>query len=209
MKCSRAHSSAMLFWMGVPLSSSRFRQANPSFKITFCSTYYQHTPENSCHMNNSREGLAFGEPVVEMGLRVEEGGHDEVQQRPQLRHVVLDGCPTQQQPVPAGKALQGFPPYAAAALDRLQKEKQTFHHWNGGCTQQQPVPAGKALQGFPPYAAAGLDRMQPETTLSSPGFITKPLQGFVSNRGWGGRARGREEGNLQVVVCEIQLSSPC
>ena len=36
MKCSRAHSSAMLFWMGVPLSSNLFRQLNPkrSFQRT-------------------------------------------------------------------------------------------------------------------------------------------------------------------------------
>ena len=43
----------------------------------------------------------LGEPLLELLVRVEQLGHDEVQQRPQLGHRVLDGRSREQQPVPA------------------------------------------------------------------------------------------------------------
>ena len=65
---------------------------------------------------DDQQKRTFGEPVMEMRLGVEEGGHDEMQQCPELGHVVLDGGPTQQQAVSAGKTLERLPPHAAAAL---------------------------------------------------------------------------------------------
>lgn len=71
--------------------------------------------------------LTLAEPVVEMGLGVEQGGHDEMEERPEFRHVVLDGGSAQQQAVAAGKAPESFPTGAAAALDRLNPLSPTTH----------------------------------------------------------------------------------
>eukprot|EP00958_Prasinococcus_capsulatus_P003142 scaffold279_cov369-Prasinococcus_capsulatus_cf.AAC.7 len=63
---------------------------------------------------------ALAEPLVEMLVRVEERGHDEVQQRPQLGHRILDGRARQQKPVAALEAEQCFPPQRGGALNRLR-----------------------------------------------------------------------------------------
>lgn len=41
IKCNKAHNSAILFWIGVPLNSNRFRQLNPSsiFHLTLKSYF--------------------------------------------------------------------------------------------------------------------------------------------------------------------------
>mmetsp|Transcript_2519 Transcript_2519/g.4692 ORF Transcript_2519/g.4692 Transcript_2519/m.4692 type:complete len:324 (+) Transcript_2519:2313-3284(+) len=62
---------------------------------------------------------ALGEPLVELRVRVEECGHDEVQERPQLRHRVLDGRAREKQAVATVEPQQGLPAVAAAVLQGL------------------------------------------------------------------------------------------
>ncbi|KAH6603254.1 hypothetical protein Trco_008029 [Trichoderma cornu-damae] len=67
-----------------------------------------------------RVGLdVLGKPFAELVVRIEERRHDEVQQGPQLLHVVLDGGAGEQQAVPAVEAEQALPAGAGRALDGL------------------------------------------------------------------------------------------
>ncbi|TFA99797.1 hypothetical protein CCMA1212_008205 [Trichoderma ghanense] len=61
----------------------------------------------------------LGEPFTELVVGVKERRHDEVQQGPQLLHVVLDGGTRQQQAVSAVEAEQALPSGAGRALDGL------------------------------------------------------------------------------------------
>ena len=59
------------------------------------------------------------EPVVELVVRVEEGRHDKVQQRPQLGHGVLYGRAAEEEAVPAAELKQHLPPLRGRGLDGL------------------------------------------------------------------------------------------
>ena len=57
-----------------------------------------------------------GEPLVELLVRVKHGGHDEVEQSPQLLHRVLDGGTGQEETVTTVEAEQYLPPYTVEEL---------------------------------------------------------------------------------------------
>ena len=62
----------------------------------------------------------LGEPLAELVVRVEERRHDEVEQRPQLVHRVLDRRAREQKAVPAAEAEERLPARARRAFDRLR-----------------------------------------------------------------------------------------
>ena len=78
----------------------------------------------------SRERAApFGEPLVELLVAVKERGHDEMQQRPELGHGVLDGRSREEQSVTAAEGQQGLPPLAATPRSKAthgDKHKASF-----------------------------------------------------------------------------------
>jgi hypothetical protein len=62
----------------------------------------------------------LGKPFIEVVLAVKECGHDEVQQGPQLRHVVLYGGAGQEDAVAAAEGQKRFPAHGGRALDGLE-----------------------------------------------------------------------------------------
>lgn len=62
----------------------------------------------------------FGEPFVELLVRIEQRWHDEMQQGPQLGHAVLNRCSRQQQPVSAVEPEEHLPASTRRALDGLR-----------------------------------------------------------------------------------------
>ncbi len=61
----------------------------------------------------------FGEPFVEQLMGVEEVRHHEVEQSPQLSHVILDRSTSQQETVPGLELFQGIPSLRKNVLDGL------------------------------------------------------------------------------------------
>ena len=62
------------------------------------------------------------EPVVELAVGVEQGRHDEVEQRPQLGHRVLDRCARQEDPAATLEAQQVLPALAVGSTGRRRRD---------------------------------------------------------------------------------------
>ena len=61
----------------------------------------------------------FAEPLLELVVGVKEGGHDEMEQGPELGHGVLYGGTGEKKTAAALELEQHFPALAAGRLDRL------------------------------------------------------------------------------------------
>lgn len=77
----------------------------------------------------------LGKPFVEEFVRIEEIGHNEVEESPQLSHIILDGGACQEKAVPGLKLFQGVPPLRKDVLNSL------------GLVQNHELPL-QSLEGF-------------------------------------------------------------
>ena len=59
------------------------------------------------------------EPLLEVSVRREDGGHEEVHQGPQLHQVILQRCASEEEPSLAVEVQQSLPTLALEVLDVL------------------------------------------------------------------------------------------